>query len=109
MKEYENLSLSDFKSESQAKFEPMHNTTRILSHEGELHFTANEIYWFYTNKAEMTVYKPWSIEISEIASYRRTGLAGYRITLKDGKELNFSNVFRKMRNGITEEIEKRMH
>ena len=86
--------------------ELLYNTSRLISHQGELSFGPDKLYFFYTNPVERTVNKPWSVDYNEIASYGKSGLAGYLITLKDGKVLRFSNVFRKMRNAITETLDK---
>ena len=47
----------------------------------------------------------WVINVDEIDSYGKWGLAGFFIKRKDGKELRFSNVGQKMRDGISEAIE----
>ena len=99
---------SSIQEDIQASFEPVYNYTRLASYNGYLMFTATKIYWFYnedTAPVQMLKLNPWCIDYSEIASYKKTGLAGYRISLKDGNDLNFSNVFRKMRNGITEALQ----
>ena len=43
-----------------------------------------------------------------MGSYGKYGLGGFKIQLKDGTVLRFTNVFRKMRNGITEALQERM-
>ena len=52
--------------------------------------------------------KSWCIDLSEIASYGRFGLGGYKIDLKDGNVLRFSNVFRKLRNQLTESLDEHL-
>lgn len=108
MQEYEiSYSKESLGKAAEETFTPLYNFNRVSSHEGELIFTPNEIYFFFTNPMEKKIFKPWSIEIREILEYKKSGLAGYVISLKDGKVLRFSNVFRKMRNGITEAINRR--
>lgn len=90
-------------------FEPAYNLSRLASYNGYLVFTSTKMYWFYNDgihNVKALKLNPWCVDYSEIASYRKTGLAGYRISLKDGNDINFSNVFRKMRNGITEILQK---
>ncbi len=112
MKEYDPSQRKELmlavKEKSQEVFEPAYNIDRLSSYNGQLFFTANEIYWFYNDEIAEQAMNPWSIEISEISTYSKKGLAGYVITLIGGKELRFSNVFRKMRNGITDAIERRL-
>ena len=95
-------------NEIQATFEPLYNFTRLSSTEGKMAFTADKIYYFIGNPAIRQTVADWCIDISEIAEFKKQGLAGYQIILADGKRLLFSNVFRKMRNGITEAIEYRL-
>ena len=92
---------------AQKSFNPLFNLSRINSTEGEMIFTEDKIYYFFENEAVQLIKKPWCVDIAEIASWKKSGLAGYVITLNDGTELRFSNVFRKMREGITAAIEER--
>ena len=93
---------------AQESFTPLFNLTRINSTPGEMIFSAdNKIYYFFENPAVKMVKRHWCIDIAEIASYGKTGLAGFKIVLKDGTTLRFSNVFRKMREGIIAAIEER--
>ena len=103
----ENLSKSTIPEEIQETFEPVYNVTRLAGYNGNLYFTADKIYWVYADYQHVNL-RGWCISVDEIASYSKRGLAAYRITLKDGKELNFSNVFGKKSKGITDAIEKRI-
>lgn len=103
----DNFRKDNITEEIQENLTPVYNVTRLASYNGNLYFTANKIYWIYADYEHVNL-KSWSIDISEIAAYKKTGLAGYRITLKSGEDLNFSNVFGKMRTRMTEAIEKRM-
>ena len=106
----------DFKKESiseeiVATCEPAYKLTLLATYNGYLVFTTSKIYWIYNNEihnVKMLKLNPWCIDYSEIASYKKTGLAGFRITLKDGKDLNFSNVFGKMRKKMTEALESHL-
>ena len=95
-----------------AQFEPAVNMTRLASCNGLIVFSTKKVYVMANFNAGMAdalgtvVYQPRCFEYAEIDSYKKTGLAGYRITLKDGTELNFSNVFGKMRKGITAALEE---
>ena len=89
-------------------YEILYNSTRIITHSGELVFSPSGIYFFYTNEAEKRIKNPWSVTYDEIAKYEKTGLFGYLITLKDGKQLRFSNVFRKLRGHLNEALQKRV-
>ncbi len=93
--------------EIQEVLTPAYNVNRISSFNGELCFTANKIYWVYEVGFPRQFFSSWSIDISEIDSYKKTGLAGYLITLRNGHVLRFSNVFGKMREQMNAAIEKR--
>ena len=93
-------------------FEPAINVSRISSFNGRMIITTEKVYLMPNYQAGAVdafgqlVYKPRCFQLAEIEGYKKTGLAGYRITLKDGTELNFSNVFGKMRKGITAALEE---
>ena len=88
-------------------FEVVYNHSRVTGSNGELAFGQNALYFFFTDEMAKGFMKPWSVNYSEIASYEKSGLAGYLIHLKDGNVLRFSNVFRKKRNEINEALQKR--
>ena len=85
-------------------FTPAFNFTKINSSNGRLAFTTGKIYWLPDNPMAM-LDQGWVINVNEIDSCDKWGLAGFAIKLKDGKELRFSNVNGKMREGITMAIE----
>lgn len=93
-------------------FDPAINVTRFNSFNGRLIITREKVYVTPYFQAGMhdaigaTFYKPRCFAVDEIAAYSRTGLAGFRITLKDGTVFNFSNVFGKMRKGIIAALEE---
>ena len=93
-------------------FEPAINVSRLASFNGQLIITESKVYVAPMFQAGMVdaigagFYEPRCFSVQELAGYRKTGLAGYRITLKDGTEFNFSNVFGKMRKGITEALDQ---
>ena len=90
----------------QGYFRPAYNFSRINSSNGRLAFTADKVYWL--PDAPMALLdQGWVISASEVDSCSKQGIAGFIIKLKDGKELRFSNVDAKMRDGITEAIEAR--
>ncbi len=97
---------STVEPEIQECFTPAFNFTRINSSSGRLAFTANKLYWLPDNPMAM-MDQGWVANISEIDSCSKSGIAGFIIKLKDGKELRFSNVFGNMREGITAAIEER--
>ena len=90
---------STVEPEIQECFTPAFNFTRINSSSGRLAFTANKLYWLPDNPMAM-MDQGWVANISEIDSCSKSGIAGFIIKLKDGKELRFSNVFGNMREGI---------
>lgn len=103
-----NFNKGDITEPIQATFEPAYNLSRLATYNGFLIFTKSKVYWFYNDdihNVKALRLNPWCFDYSEVAGYRKTGLAGYRISLKDGNDINFSNVFRKMRNGITEALQ----
>lgn len=113
----ENFGLQNLANELKTKFENVqYNKTRVASYGGDLIFTRDKIYFFVTpshiNEKQPFDFggapKPWCMDISEIASYGKYGLGGFKITLKDGKDVRFTNVFRSLRNDISAAIEARM-
>lgn len=111
----ENFSLADLGNVKKESFEILYNKNRVSSWEGHLYLTADKAY-FIVEQLEGTSYadiggapKSWSIDLSEIASYGKYGLGGFKIELKDGNTLRFTNVFRKKRNAIVEALEERLH
>ena len=108
----------DLANEPKEVFEDVqYNKTRVSSYGGSLVFTRDKVY-FFVAPPDPSLKSPfdfggapksWCLEISEIASHRKYGLGGYMFTLKDGKEVRFTNVFRKLRNGIEEALAERMN
>lgn len=101
------FSKENISEEIQEILTPAYNINRFSSYNGELCFTANRIYWVFEAGYPRQFFSAWSIDISEIESYKKTGIAGYLITLKDGQTLRFSNVFGKLREKMNAAIEKR--
>lgn len=107
--------LQDLANEPKESFEIEYNKTRVSSYKGDLIFTRDKVY-FLVAPPDPSLKSPfdfgdapksWCIDINEIASYRKYGLGGFMFTLNDGKDIRFTNVFRKLRNSITEAIEER--
>lgn len=96
---------SEVEPDIQECFKPAYNYTRINSSNGRLAFTTGKVYWLPDNPMAM-IDQGWVINTSEIDSYAKYGVSGFTITLKDGKELRFSNVGSKMREGISAAIEE---
>lgn len=113
----DNFGLHDLANEAKDTIEGVqYNKTRVSSYDGDLIFTRDKVYFLVAppdpNERHPFDFggapKSWCIDISEIASHRKYGLGGYLFTLKDGKEVRFTNVFRKQRNSIVEALEQRM-
>lgn len=85
-------------------FTPAYNFTKLSSSNGRLAFTTGKIYWLPDNPIAL-MDQGWVLNISEVAGCDKYGLTGFIIRLTDGKELRFSNVGAKMRDGISEAIE----
>ena len=85
-------------------FTPAYNFTKLSSSNGRLAFTDGKIYWLPDAPIAM-MDQGWVIKISEVAGCDKYGLTGFIIRLVDGKELRFSNVGAKMREGIAAAIE----
>lgn len=90
----------------QEAFDPAFNFTKLNSSNGRLAFTADKIYWLPDSPMAM-LDQGWVISASEVESCSKQGIAGFVIKLKDGKDLRFSNVGQKMRDGITAAIDAR--
>ena len=73
-------------------FTPAFNFTKINSSGGRLAFTTGKVYWLPDNPMAM-LDQGWVINVDEIDSYGKWGLAGFFIKLKDGKELRFIPYF----------------
>lgn len=110
----ENFGLADLSNVKKESFELLYNKNRISSWEGHLYITEDKAYFFVEQKVGDSYAdiggapKSWCIDLSEIASYGKFGLGGFKIELKDGNVLRFTNVFRKKRNQITEALEERI-
>jgi len=112
----DSFTLAELGNVKKEVFEILYNKNRVSSWEGKMYITPDKIYYFVA-PASMSgksiadiggAPKSWCIDLSEIASYGKYGLGGFKIELKDGNVLRFSNVFRKKRNQITEALEERM-
>lgn len=91
----------------EASFEPAVNKTRIESYNADLLVTATKVYLLPRYAEDQARYNPICIEISEIAACKKFGLFGFGFEFKDGSKQLFSNVGKKMREGITAAIEAR--
>lgn len=112
----DNFGLENLSNELKTKFEDVqYNKTRVSSYGGDLIFTPNKMYFFVAppdpNERHPLDFggapKSWCIDINEIAAYGKYGLGGFKITLNDGQDIRFTNVFRKLRNNIIAAIEER--
>ena len=97
----------DIEEPIEASFEPAVNKTRIESYNADMLITATKVYLLPRFKEDQARYNPICIEISEIADCKKYGLFGFGFEFKDGSKQLFSNVGRKMREGITAAIEAR--
>lgn len=95
---------STIAADIQECFTPAFNFTKLNSANGRLAFTPGKVYWLPDEPMAM-INQGWVIAVSEIAGCGKYGITGFTIQLKDGKELRFSNVGGKMRDGITAAIE----
>ena len=91
----------------EASFSLAVNKTRIESYGAEMLFTTNKVYLLPSGKEEQAHYNPICIEIAEIAGCKKYGLFGFSFEFADGSKQLFSNVGKKMREGITAAIEAR--
>lgn len=111
------FSLADLGNVKKESFEILYNKNRVSSWDGTMYITPDKIYYIVApaSMAGKSIAdiggapNSWCIDLSEIASYGKFGLGGFKIELKDGNVLRFSNVFRKMRNNITEALEDRLN
>lgn len=111
----ESFGLEQLSNERKLDFEMEYNKNRVSSCPGHLYITADKVYFLVDPAGPATksildmgkLPKSWCIDISEIDSYRKYGLGGFLIKLKDGHELRFTNVFRKLRNSVTEALDER--
>ena len=110
-----NFTLADLGNVKKESFEILYNKNRVSSWDGTLYITPDKMYFLISPGAKPTSIadiggapKSWCIDLSEIASYGKFGLGGFKIDLKDGNTLRFSNVFRRKRNDITEALEERL-
>ena len=90
----------------QVQFEPVFNVTLTQTFNAFLSFTEDSVY-IIPRFADDEHYGSRFFNVSEIDTYGKKGLFGFRITLKDGEKLTFANVGKKMRLGIIEAIEAR--
>ena len=86
-------------------YTPAFNFTKLSSSNGMLAFTRDKLYWLPDEPIAM-MDQGWWVLYSEIAECGKWGVAGFFIKLVDGKELRFSNVGAKMREGLTASIEE---
>ena len=112
----ENFTVADLANVKKESFEILYNKNRVSSWEGTMYVTPDKIYYIVSpaSMAGKSIVdiggapKSWCIDLSEIASYGKFGLGGFKIELKDGTVLRFTNVFRRMRKNIVEALEERM-
>ena len=95
---------STIEPDIQECFTPAFNFTKLQSSNGRLAFVNDKVYWLPDSPMAL-LDQGWVINVSEIESYSKYGISGFSIKLVNGKELRFSNVGGKMREGITEAIE----
>lgn len=100
------FTLGNIESNIEESVNVMFNLSAINSFEGDLVFTEDKLYFiFQAGSAGMLLGTPWCIGYDEIAEYSKTGLAGFKISLKTGEKLKFSNVFRGAREKIVSGIQ----
>ncbi|MCR5014592.1 MAG: hypothetical protein K6A28_07445 [Bacteroidales bacterium] len=111
----DNFGLQDLSNVKKVSFEILYNKNRVSSWEGTMYVTADKVYYLVapSSMAGKSIVdiggapKSWCIDISEIASYGKYGLGGFKIELKDGEVLRFTNVFRKTRAELTQALDER--
>lgn len=115
MIELENLTLADLADMKKEAFEVLYNKTRVSTCEGTMYITPDKIYYLVSPNQTASGFdklggtpKSWCIDLSEVATYGKFGLGGFKIDLKDGNTLRFSNVFRKKRNALVEALDARL-
>ena len=91
----------------EATFKPAVNKTRSEAYGAEMLITASKVYLLPSYPEDQERYSPLCIGISEIAGCKKYGLFGFGFEFTDGSKLQFSNVGKKMREGITAAIEAR--
>ena len=100
------FAVSDIQEPIIDQFDPAINLSRFASCNGRLVISKEKVYVLPEFNAGamdaigVTFFNGSSFALNEIESYKKTGLAGFRIVLKDGTKFDFSNVFGKMRKGI---------
>lgn len=110
----DNFSLADLGNVRKEAFDVLYNKNRVSSWDSHLYITPDKVYCIVEQKVGTSYTdiggapKSWCIDISEIASFGKYGLGGFKIELKDGQVLRFTNVFRKKRNEITEALNDRL-
>lgn len=112
----DNFGLEQLGNVKKEVFEILYNKTRVSSCEGTMYITPDKIYYLVAPSQLPSgldriggAPKSWCIDLGEIASYGKFGLGGFKIELKDGNTLRFTNVFRKKRNAIVEALVERMN
>ena len=101
--------LSDINEPIDVQFEPLINYTRVSSCPGCMCFTPTQVYLLPQNEEDSVACSPRCFTYDEVVSYKRKLLAGYEIILKDGGKVLLSNVFGKMRAGITQALDEHIH
>ena len=91
----------------EASFKPAVNKTRIDSYNADMLITATKVYLLPSYEDDQARYNPIVYDIDEIAGCKKYGLFGFGFEMKDGSKQLFSNVGKKMREGITAAIEAR--
>lgn len=91
----------------EASFEPAVNTSRIESYSADMLITASKVYLLPRYPEDQARINGVCIDIADIAGCKKYGLFGFEFDLADGSKQLFSNVGKKMREGITAAIEAR--
>ncbi len=91
----------------EASFTPAVNTSRIESHNADMLITATKVYLLPRFPEDQERINGRCIDIAEITGCKKYGLFGFGFELADGSKQLFSNVGKKMREGITAAIEAR--
>ena len=98
--------MSDIDEPIDVQFKPTINFSRIQSYAGEMCFTPTKVYLIPDLEDSPQDFHPFNFTYDEVVSYGRKLLAGYEIVLKDGNKVLLSNVFGKMRAGITAALDE---
>ena len=80
--------MSDIDEPIDAQFEPHINYSRVASYEGYMCFTPTKVYLLPRSEAAAMTFHPKCFPYEEVVSYGRKLLAGYEITLKDGRVIS---------------------